>query len=506
MYPSDFYGPKGRQYYGNEGWDFDANAFNKVLSYKNKPDAKVTIFRAVPKSVYKEAMKGESPLKQLIQPGDWITLSKEYAKAHGESALNNDYKIVQKIVPARQVWTNADSIHEWGYHPDMPNETGSIKAAPQGNYDLANLNKPKAVKGGLGYDQAKIAMQYPDVAPPELAIDKKTGKEFLQKQLSDEARAVEKARKAAQKDIDAGKYTPFFDVEKRYYADAAQHPLQGRTVTDALPKKQETIDKYRKQYDTPEARKRLTDAFKKGSQDPLTKDWYAMGQLEAEFIKEYGPEKGRNLFKEAFADAMAATTGGADPTSNMLMGYYGNYLRQQGIPQPTAAYEFPYPTGGRYASGNMAMYDKVINQGKGFQANKTPKRFDFSANFLGHRDRATIDEQMSGGFDPKLVVPPGDSYGVFEAVVHDLAKQQGVQPANFQDVSWAGLKGTKGKPMIQHVNEAIERTARVTGKTPEEVVRDSLVRRTHPLYGVAGTGLTAGALAAAARDQRGDEM
>lgn len=124
MYPSDFYGPNGRQYYSNEGWDFDANAFNKVLHYKNKPDAKVTIFRAVPKSVYKEAMKSESPIKQLIQPGDWITLSKEYAKAHGESALNNDYKIVQKMVPARQVWTNADSIHEWGYHPDTPKETG----------------------------------------------------------------------------------------------------------------------------------------------------------------------------------------------------------------------------------------------------------------------------------------------------------------------------------------------------------------------------------------------
>jgi len=379
----------------------------------------------------------------------------------------------------------------------LPGAAGAVKVAP----GLA-----KAVKGGLGYDQAKIAMQYPDVAPPVLAVDPKTGKEFLQKQLSDEARAVEKVRKAAQKDIDAGKYTPFFNLEERYYADAAKHPLQGRTVTDALPKKQETIDKYRKQYDTPEARKRLNDAFKKGSEDAMAKDWYAMGQLEAEFIKEFGPEVGRNMFKERFADAMAATTGGADPTSNLLMGSYGNYLRQHGITQPKAAYEFPYPIGGRFASGNMAMYDKVINQGAGLQANKTPKRFDFSANFLGHRDRATIDEQMSGGFDPKLMVPPGDSYGVFEAVVHDLAKKQGVEPANFQDVSWAGLKGTKGKPMMQHINEAIERTRRVTGKTPEEVVRDSLVRGTHPLYGVAGTGLTAGALAAAARDQRGDEM
>lgn len=371
----------------------------------------------------------------------------------------------------------------------------------------------KARKGGkavqaaedVGYDRAKIAAQYPDTAPPVLATDPKTGKEFLQKQNSAEAQAVEKVRKAAQKDIEKGNYTPYFDVAKRDYADASKYPLQGRTVTDALPKKQATIDKYTAQFDTPEARARLTQAFVEGSKDPLAKDWYAMGQLEAEFVKEFGDKKGREMFKERFADAMAATTGGADPTSNLLMSAYGNYLRQKGVPQPAAAYEFPYPIGGRFASGNMAMYDKVINQGAGLEAAKTPKRFDFSANFMGHRDRATIDEQMSGGFSPGLLVPPGDSYGVFEKVVHDLAKQQGVMPANFQDVAWKGLKGVPGKPMIQHVNEAIERTSRVTGKKPQDVVRDSLVRGTHPLYGIGAAGVSAAALAAALRDQEEEQ-
>jgi hypothetical protein len=353
----------------------------------------------------------------------------------------------------------------------------------------------------LGYDQAKIAAQYPDIAPPVLAKDPKTGKEFLQKQNSAEALEVEKVRKAAQRDIDKGNYTPYFNVENRFYADANKYPLQGATITDALPKKQATIDKYTAQFDTPEARERLTTAFKEGSKDPLAKDCYAMGQLEKEFIDEFGAKKGRAMFKERFADAMSATTGGADPTSNLLMSAYGNFLREKGIPQPKAAYEFPYPIGGRFASGNMAMYDKVINQGAGLEAAKTPKRFDFSANFMGHRNRATIDEQMSGGFQPGLLVPPGDSYGVFEKVVHDLAKKEGVQPANFQDVAWKGLKGVPGKPMIQHVNEAIERTARVTGKTPDQVVRDSLVRGTHPLYGLGAAGIGTAALVEALRNQ-----
>lgn len=358
----------------------------------------------------------------------------------------------------------------------------------------------------VGYDMTKIAQQYPEVAAPVLAKDPKTGKEFLQKQLSSEAQAVEKARKVAQRDIEKGNYTPYFKVEERYYADPDKYPLEGRTLTDALPKKQATIDKYAAEFDTPEIRDRLLAAYDKAAQDPLAKDWYAMGQLEKEFIKEYGPKKGRQQFKESFADAMAATTGGADPTSNLLMAHYGNFLRQQGVKQPTAAYEFPYPIGGRFASGNMAMYDKVINEGAGLDAAKTPKRFNFSADFLGHRDRATIDEQMMGGFSNKHMAPPGDSYGVVEGVTHQLANERGVQPANFQDVTWAGLKGTQGKPMIQHVNEAIERTARVTGKTPEEVVRDSLVRRTHPLYGAAGLGLGTAALAQALRDYEGEEQ
>ena len=79
-------------------------------------------------------------------------------------------------------------------------------------------------------------------------------------------------------------------------------------------------------------------------------------------------------------------------------------------------------------------------------------------------------------------------------------------PANFQDVTWKGLKGVPGKPMIQHVNEAIERTARVTGKKPEDVVRDSLVRGTHPLYGIGAAGIGTAALVSALRGQEEEQF
>ena len=39
-------------------------------------------------------------------------------KEHGEGPLGGDYKILKQKVPAKSIWTNADSIHEYGYWPD----------------------------------------------------------------------------------------------------------------------------------------------------------------------------------------------------------------------------------------------------------------------------------------------------------------------------------------------------------------------------------------------------
>ena len=96
---------------------------------------------------------------------------------------------------------------------------------------------------------------------------------------------------------------------------------------------------------------------------------------------------------------------------------------------------------------------------------------------------------------------PG-TYGHATQVVQDLAREHGVDPMNFQDVAWAGLKKMKvegkGKnfeyegPMIEHVNRAIHRTSVLTGKSQKDVVRDWITKDA-PLYGLAGS-LGGGAL------------
>jgi|DEB0MinimDraft_10_1074344.scaffolds.fasta_scaffold02242_6 hypothetical protein len=348
----------------------------------------------------------------------------------------------------------------------------------------------------LGFVEAigrKLADEYPKPAPPVKQVDKKTGKAFMAKGQNELTKEIMGARAKIDKDIKAGNYDPYFPLEERFYADPTKYEFTGNTLTDTLPKTQKTIDAKIAQFDTPQARESLIRAYEKSADDPLARDWYAMGQMEKMFIEELGEKEGRKAFKELFADAMAATTGGADPGSNLLMAQYGNYLRQKGLDVPDAAYKMPVPIGGRFVTGNMAMYDKVLKQGNPLTTAGQPKRHNFSANFQGDRSRATIDEQMTSGMTGgKFNAPPQGAYGILENIVADEAAKRGLQSANMQDVAWAGYKGIEGKPMIQFVNEAIERTARLTGRTPDEVARG--IPRGMPLYDAGGGLIAAGTI------------
>jgi hypothetical protein len=86
---------------------YDKKAFDIANKAKGNPDAEVTIYRAVPSEV----------TSSDINRGDWVAITQEYAKDHGESVLRGDYKIITKKVKARDIYTNGDSIQEWGYDP-----------------------------------------------------------------------------------------------------------------------------------------------------------------------------------------------------------------------------------------------------------------------------------------------------------------------------------------------------------------------------------------------------
>jgi hypothetical protein len=210
-----------------------------------------------------------------------------------------------------------------------------------------------------------------------------------------------------------------------------------------------------------------------------------MGQLEEAFIRELGPEEGRRQFKNRFADAMAATTGGADPNSNLMMAAFTNYQKGLGREIPTKAADLPFPIGGRFVSGNMEQAKKLAEMGEIPVTN--PKRHNFSANFLGHRDVSTLDEQMSQLWDPKMMSPPPNAYGIYQQALAREAEKAGVQPANFQDIAWAGAKDYPGKPMMQEINEMIARTHAITGEPQEEILK-GFIRGNKPMYGIGAVG------------------
>jgi len=109
-YPDDVYGKNAAQYYGHHGGGhpMDRASVRIIQSYKNEPDAPVKIYRAVPTDAGAE-----------INAGDWVTINKDYAKEHGESQFGDGYKIIEKSVKAKDIYTNGDSIHEWGYDPEV---------------------------------------------------------------------------------------------------------------------------------------------------------------------------------------------------------------------------------------------------------------------------------------------------------------------------------------------------------------------------------------------------
>ena len=107
VFPEDFYTPKGRMWYGSGYPRMDVDTHSMITSIRHKPDAMVHVYRAVPASAK----------RYEINPGDWVTPSREYAMHHGESNLQGQYRIVSKKVPAKHLWSDGNSIHEWGYDP-----------------------------------------------------------------------------------------------------------------------------------------------------------------------------------------------------------------------------------------------------------------------------------------------------------------------------------------------------------------------------------------------------
>ena len=105
MYPDDVYSQAGFRYY-TDGGIMAVEAMDIAHRMRGKPDEDVTVYRAIPG----EAMP-------VINPGDWVTTVREYAELHGEHINLKNPTIVEQKVPAGDLFTEGNSILEYGYDP-----------------------------------------------------------------------------------------------------------------------------------------------------------------------------------------------------------------------------------------------------------------------------------------------------------------------------------------------------------------------------------------------------
>jgi hypothetical protein len=96
---------KNPNLYGSGYAQADKESRSVLMSIQGKPNAPVTIYRAVPDGVNK------------INPGDWVTLSPTYAKEHGQSNVSSGFDVLSKVIPAKDLWFDGNSINEFGYDP-----------------------------------------------------------------------------------------------------------------------------------------------------------------------------------------------------------------------------------------------------------------------------------------------------------------------------------------------------------------------------------------------------
>lgn len=112
-YPCDVY-VTPRHYFDNS--PADRESWPVIAQARCAPNTLVTIYRAVPHAVRAEA-KAQGGV--AIYPGDWVTLSRWYAAQHGRQLDRYGERgvVVSMKVPARTLFTDGNSLNEWGYDP-----------------------------------------------------------------------------------------------------------------------------------------------------------------------------------------------------------------------------------------------------------------------------------------------------------------------------------------------------------------------------------------------------
>lgn len=109
---------------------------------RNNPSNKVRIYRAIPDD-------GSIPDEDHeINEGDWVALSEAYAHEHGNDYLDGNYVVLDKLVDAQHLYSNGDSIYEFGYDTaERDIEKASFDEQAYNNFKRLMAKNPDVEEG-----------------------------------------------------------------------------------------------------------------------------------------------------------------------------------------------------------------------------------------------------------------------------------------------------------------------------------------------------------------------
>lgn len=129
--PDDYFNnPRGYMYDTPHGLESSRTLLSAMNAVRRGETPMVKVYRAVPNDI-KEGM---------FRNGDWVTPSLIYANNHGAARFGvGEYHIIEKEVPANQLWWDGNDINEWGYDDGKgyryKNTKNNIKFADLITYD-----------------------------------------------------------------------------------------------------------------------------------------------------------------------------------------------------------------------------------------------------------------------------------------------------------------------------------------------------------------------------------
>ena len=144
--------------------DKEAQKFwKKVVAGSGNPDAKVTIYRAMPKSA-----------GSTIEKGNWVTPSKTYAEDHAFG--EEDWHVVAVEVPLRDINWAGDDLMEWGYWGSNIKPPAATDIATAGAYTPAEIEEAKALWVEKGIESPHFKRWSGGIEPTQIPSESLTPK------------------------------------------------------------------------------------------------------------------------------------------------------------------------------------------------------------------------------------------------------------------------------------------------------------------------------------------